>query len=129
MKKEKSSLARRYLGDKASPLQKSSFTPQKLVTDYLSALLRHVENMLVETVREAALRRTLREYIITVPAIWSESARDLTITCAADAGMGDREKLHVISEPEAAALYAFKEMSSCGLKEEDTFMVCDAGGG
>ena len=84
--------------------------------------------MLVETVREAALRRTLREYIITVPAIWSEAARDLTITCAVDAGMGDREKLHVISEPEAAALYAFKE-NSCGLKEEDTFMVCDAGGG
>ena len=104
-------------------------TPAKLATDYLTALHNHIEAMLLRTVTEAALRRTPREYIITVPAVWTEVARELTSSCAVDAGMGPKDRLHVVSEPEAAALYAFNEMKSYGLEVDDTFVLCDAGGG
>ena len=133
--KEKSSLARKYPGTTQLPMQLSSdsaASPQKLTTDYLSALHIHVERMLERSIVKAILRRTQREYIITVPAIWSEKARDLTAKCAADAGMGLQDKLHIVSEPEAAATYAiskFKEINSGDLKIGDTFVVCDAGGG
>ena len=35
----------------------------------------------------------------------------------------------MISEPEAAALYALNALDPHGLKIGDTFMICDAGGG
>ena len=85
--------------------------------------------MLLRTVTEAVLRRTPREYIITVPAVWTEVARELTADCAVEADMGPKDRLHLVSEPEAAALYAFGEMKSFGLEVNDTFVLCDAGGG
>ena len=125
-------LQKKYPASTQLPMQSSSEyvpSPAKLATDYLAAMHRHAEYMLLQTVTEAALRRTPREYVITVPAVWSEMARDLTSTCAVDAGMGPRGRLHIVSEPEAAAMYAFKEMNLCGLDKRDTFVVCDAGGG
>lgn len=85
--------------------------------------------MLLRTVTEAVLRRTPRDYIITVPAVWTEVARELTADCAVAAGMGPKDQLNIVSEPEAAALYAFTEIKSYGLEVNDTFVLCDAGGG
>ena len=128
MQRDKDSLARRYPGAKRLPIQPSSnnraVTPQKLTTDYLRALCRNV--------LDAVLQRTQREYIITVPAVWTEKARELTAQCAVDAGMGSEEKLHLVSEPEAAAIYAiskFDQVNAGGLEVGDPFMLCDAGGG
>lgn len=104
-------------------------SPTRLATDYLTALRDHAERMLQASLTEKALKKTPREYVISVPAVWTDKARDLTTICAVNAGMRPAGKLHIVSEPEAAAMYAFKEMSSCGLDEGDTFMVCDAGGG
>lgn len=42
---------------------------------------------------------------ITVPAVWSEGAQEKTRLCAEEAGMGTGKALHIISEPEAAAIY------------------------
>ena len=81
---------------------------------------------------ENVLRRTQLDFIITVPAVWSEKAKHLTATCAADAGMGSQNQLHIVSEPEAAAIYAFSkfnEINSGSLELGDTFVLCDAGGG
>ena len=81
---------------------------------------------------ERVLRTTKREYIITVPAVWSDKAKELTAECAVDAGMGPRDRLHIVSEPEAAAIYAFSrfnEINAGSLKIGDTFVLCDAGGG
>ena len=109
-----------------------AITPQRLTTDYLTALRSHAEDMLRRVISDPVLRLTQREYVITVPAVWKENARGLTAKCAADAGMGPEDKLHVVSEPEAAAIYAiskFKEINGGGLRIGDTFVVCDAGGG
>ena len=131
MQKDDSGLARRFPALTRSQqatggLYKSA---EELSTDYLTKLREHAEYMLSQTLIDVAFRRTLKEYIITVPAVWSDRARDLTSSCAIAAGMGTRDNLHIISEPEAAAMYAFKSMNARGLSERDTFVLCDAGGG
>ena len=66
---------------------------------------------------------------ITVPAVWSDMAQAKTRACAEAAGMGKGTALHIISEPEAAALYALDAMDPHNLKVGNTFVLCDAGGG
>jgi hypothetical protein len=39
-----------------------------------------------------------------------------------------RTNIQIITEPEAAGIYALKNMK-LGLKEGETFVLCDAGGG
>ena len=43
--------------------------------------------------------------------------------------MGSGTTLHIISEPEAAAIYSLDAIDPHGLEVGDTFVVCDAGGG
>ena len=43
--------------------------------------------------------------------------------------MGTGSSLHIISEPEAAAMYALDAMDPHNVKVGDTFVLCDAGGG
>ena len=43
--------------------------------------------------------------------------------------MGRGDKLQIISEPEAAATYALDALDPHDLKVDDTFVLCDAGGG
>ena len=43
--------------------------------------------------------------------------------------MGGASALHIISEPEAAAMYALDVMDPHNIKIGDTFVLCDAGGG
>jgi hypothetical protein len=102
---------------------------EKLVVDYLAGLRKHTDQVLKETVGAAVLRTTPREYIITVPAVWSDRAQEITRSCAERAGMGIGDKIQIITEPEAAGIYALDAMPMLDLKIDDTFVVCDAGGG
>ncbi len=43
--------------------------------------------------------------------------------------MGVGAALHIISEPEAAAIYALDTMDPHTINIGDTFVICDAGGG
>ena len=43
--------------------------------------------------------------------------------------MGKSESLKIVSEPEAAAIYAFRVTHPNDIKIGDTFVLCDAGGG
>lgn len=43
--------------------------------------------------------------------------------------MGTGSALHIISEPEAAAVYALDAMDPHNIEVGDTFVLCDAGGG
>lgn len=42
--------------------------------------------------------------------MWSDAAQSKTRMCAEKAGMGKGEKLQIVSEPEAAAVYALDAM-------------------
>ena len=62
-----------------------------------------------------------------MPAVWSDLAQAKTRACAEGAGMG--KGLQIISEPEAAAIYALHAMDPHSIQVGDTFVLCDAGGG
>ncbi|KAG9594623.1 hypothetical protein KCU78_g12377, partial [Aureobasidium melanogenum] len=48
------------------------------------------------------------DIVITVTAVWSDAAKDVTMKAAEKAGMG--ENLFMVSEPDAAAIYAMKSI-------------------
>ena len=100
-----------------------------MTTDYLTALRKHAELVLRHILTAGFFDSTPREYILTVPAIWSEAAEAKTRACAEEAGMGKGSDLQIISEPEAAAVYALHRMGAQGIKVGDTFVLVDAGGG
>lgn len=102
-------------------------TPESAVTDYLRALLRHVSEVLKHKVG-AAFESMTFTYVITVPAIWSDRAKMLTLDCAEKAGMG-KSPIQIVSEPEAAAVHTLKSSNPHGMNINDTIIICDAGGG
>jgi len=99
---------------------------ERLVVDYLTSLRKHAESYFRIQFDPMIFHTTPREYIITVPAIWTDRAQYITRICAEQAGMGH---LQIISEPEAAGIFALDTMTNIGLNVGDTFVVCDAGGG
>jgi len=122
-----SALARDYPDLNAAPPD-YNHDAEKMVTDYLTALRIHAEKILRWKLPQSALTSTPIEFIITTPAVWSDSAQAKTRACAQKAGMGSG-KLNIISEPEAAAMYALDAMDPHNIKIGDTFVLCDAGGG
>jgi molecular chaperone DnaK (HSP70) len=50
------------------------------------------------------------ETILTVPAVWSDKAKSDTLQCAHRAGFGEMDKIRLITEPEAAAVYTFHQV-------------------
>ncbi|KAG0076919.1 hypothetical protein BGZ90_008000 [Linnemannia elongata] len=73
------------------------------------------------------------QYCLTVPAMWSDGAKNTMRRAAIGAGLiqeGDPpNRLILISEPEAAAMYCERMVDRFSLKHGDRFMICDAGGG
>jgi hypothetical protein len=107
--------------------------PHKKAVDYASDYLtRIVDHVLHESLPRqfgaSFLENQQISYVVTVPAIWSDKAKDLTRQAAVRAGI-DQSKLMLITEPEAAALYCATLCKEADLKEGDRFVVCDAGGG
>ncbi|KAF8440747.1 hypothetical protein BGX38DRAFT_1096977 [Terfezia claveryi] len=99
---------------------------EDVVADFLKCFWDHTVNTLRRKHEE--LTQYTWQVVLTVPAVWSPSARDKTLKAAIKAGMP--EDLQLVTEPETAALAVLKDKS-----EEDTidigdaFVICDAGGG
>jgi len=105
---------KRYMGaNKTYPLGPDTFSPAELS----SLLLRHLKSVAQETVGP------ISEAVVTIPANFSNEARDETMAAAKAAGLNVN---YIINEPTAAALYyAFKE----GGQMSGTYAVYDLGGG
>lgn len=97
--------------------------------DYLSALRAHFEAVFGNNLPASISSTTPLEYILTVPAVWSEAAVEKTRRCAEEAGMGEESTLRTVSEPEAAAVHALGHNTLYNFSVGDTVVVCDAGGG
>jgi molecular chaperone DnaK (HSP70) len=123
---EETSLTRKY--HIKTPQQESLNQPsrEQMVVDYLRSLVKHVENYLEDKLL-FIWETTPREWIITVPAVWPDKSKAKTREYAKMAGMGDN--IQIVAEPEAAGIYALQNMRMLGLEVDDTFVVCDAGGG
>jgi molecular chaperone DnaK (HSP70) len=65
--------------------------------------------------------------------MWSDRAKATMREAALRAGLINSndhpDRLMLISEPEAAALYCEKKSEQFNLKHGQRFMICDAGGG
>ncbi|CRK13867.1 hypothetical protein BN1723_010139 [Verticillium longisporum] len=103
----------------------------QLVTDFISSLGEHLRYMLRMKLGEHIVSTIPLEFCVTVPAIWSELAKDNTKqACQKAAGLvATPSQIHLVSEPEAAAIYALHGLDPHGLKMDDTIVVVDAGGG
>ncbi|PVH80873.1 putative heat shock 70 kDa protein 12A [Cadophora sp. DSE1049] len=67
-----------------------------------------------------------KQFVLTVPAVWSDKAKDTTVKAAKQAGL---HPLALIKEPEAAAMYTLHMLRDKALSIGDAFVICDAGGG
>ncbi|KAF2685161.1 actin-like ATPase domain-containing protein [Lentithecium fluviatile CBS 122367] len=103
-----------------------------MVADYLGLVREHVFKELGEKYGVSVLASLDKEVVVTVPAVWSERAKDQTLKAVTRAHFNET-KLMLVTEPEAAAIYALKEMQEGARKADvgvgDNFVLCDAGGG
>ena len=103
--------------------------PVDFAADYLKAIREYVmEVALTNHFGREFLDKQPIQYVITVPAIWSDKAKDLTREAAVRAGI-PMKGLSLVTEPEAAALYCSTLCNEVDLNDGDCFLICDAGGG
>ncbi|KAM0796671.1 hypothetical protein BDR22DRAFT_866080 [Usnea florida] len=113
--------------DSNTLLRKVNKTAQAVVADYLRLLWDYTLDDIKKFHPDYQDIYALR-VVLTVPAIWSPTAKDKTLQAARIAGMPGNIRL--VTEPEAAALATLKDKAEDNtLKVGDAFVVCDAGGG
>lgn len=115
-----------------------STRPVDIVADYLAHVKSHlISNLNIHYGKQlwSSLPITL---VITVPAVWSDAAKDATLLAFDKAGFNNRglpqlKRTVLTTEPEAAAIYTIHSLRG-GVQDEqfavdDGFIVCDMGGG
>ncbi|KAJ4317355.1 hypothetical protein N0V84_007412 [Fusarium piperis] len=109
-------------------------TAKEIVTTYLRGLNTMYQGVAAEKFGEGYLDNLPVDFWLTVPATWSDAAKQLTLEAAQDAGFASRthDRVRLITEPEAAAHLALKssihhvqDLIEVGAR----VMVCDLGGG
>ncbi|KAK5175356.1 uncharacterized protein LTR77_000495 [Saxophila tyrrhenica] len=108
-------------------LAASGKTATAVVADYLREVYKHAKAELAKRYGTVFIDSTHLQWILTVPAVWSDGAKNATLTAAKKAGMGP--DLTLISEPEAAAVYTLQAMQPSHLETGDNILCVDAGGG
>lgn len=103
-----------------------------VAADYLFKLRQAMRAQLQKTLGEVFTReeRNIR-YYLTVPAIWNDAGKAATRAAAIQAGFLRDEndnRLTLVSEPEAAALFCAKT-GLLNLKVGDAILIVDCGGG
>jgi len=96
---------------KAAELLRSyNKTPVQAASDYLKALWSHIVEQIHEDHSKAVYDYAKKSIILTVPALWSPTAKHNTFQVAAGAGLtDDKYDLQIVSEPEAAAAAILKD--------------------
>ncbi|KAI5983887.1 actin-like ATPase domain-containing protein [Pisolithus albus] len=108
-----------------------------LIVDFLSCLWEYAKEEITREIGSVADLNTA-DVILTCPAAWDAKGCDLMRGAAIDAGLvqsahaGDtnwRDRLQIITEPEAAAVHCARLTDLHKLRPSQNFMICDAGGG
>lgn len=104
-------------------------SPEDAAADYLRLVWQYAKEDIAKHRGDDWENNSSVRAVLTVPAIWSEKAKDRTLRIAKRAGIPDDVSL--VSEPEAAALATLRGKRQEGdqMKVGDCFVVCDAGGG
>jgi len=108
-----------------------------LIIDFLSCLWEYAKEQITREIGAVADLNSADVWL-TVPAAWDAKGCDMMRDAAITAGLvqsshsGDRdwrERLRIITEPEAAAVHCAHLTDLHKLKASQNFMICDAGGG
>ena len=101
----------------AGMLQKANLTPVTVVTDFLKAVRETALASIARTYGSEWTRTIGKEYVLTVPAMWTDAAKSHMVKAAQDAGFGvHRVDFNLISEPEAAAAYTLRAIQPNNLE-------------
>ncbi|KAJ7778510.1 actin-like ATPase domain-containing protein [Mycena metata] len=112
-------------------------TPTDLITDFLSCLWEYGREQITRDIAAIADLNSADVWV-TVPAAWDARGCALMREAAIAAGLvqsaypGDvhwRDRLKIITEPEAAAVHCAHLTDLHKLRISANFIVCDAGGG
>lgn len=122
-------------------------TAEEIAADYFRLLWQYIQDDIQRVKGDNWRSIYTLKVVLTVPAIWSATAKERTLNAAQAAGLP--ENLTLVTEPEAAALAVLKDRNegdeplqaghnrlmlhrkkadNC-CKPGDAFTVCDAGGG
>jgi molecular chaperone DnaK (HSP70) len=106
------------------------------ITTYIEAFAEEGIKRMAKKVKEK-IDKTRLGYVVTVPAMWSDEAKNTMAVAVRRAGIvvlkpGEKldDRVIFITEAEAAALYCqefFKD--SFQMSKDQRFMICDCGGG
>ncbi len=114
------------------PLINTKYTMNRLpkpagdiAADFMRAIYQHALGQIEKTVPKRYYALCKKHFVMTVPAVWSDAAKNTTLEAAKEAGISP---VTLIKEPEAAALYTMNSLG-CALYAGEAFVVCDAGGG
>lgn len=108
-----------------------------LIVDFLACMWEYAKDQMTRDLGLVADLNTADVWL-TVPAAWDAKGCEIMREAAIAAGLvassrGDddswRDRLKIITEPEAAAVHCVKLSNLHHLKSSQNFMVCDAGGG
>ncbi|KAJ3995986.1 hypothetical protein F5050DRAFT_1762962 [Lentinula boryana] len=108
-----------------------------LIADFLSCLWEYAKEQITREIGAVADLASADVWL-TVPAAWDAKGCDFMRGAAIRAGLvrssrpGDtqwRNRLHIITEPEAAAVHCAHLTDLHHLQPSQNFIVCDAGGG
>ncbi|KIJ61239.1 hypothetical protein HYDPIDRAFT_97047 [Hydnomerulius pinastri MD-312] len=112
-------------------------TAMNLIVDFLSCLWEYAKEEITREIGAVADLNSA-DVLVTCPAAWDAKGCDLMRAAAIEAGLvqsaraGDinwRDRLRIITEPEAAAVHCARLTDLHKLRPSQNFMICDAGGG
>jgi len=123
-------------------LSLSGSAPRKSAVEIVADFLTHVKDHLIKNLDEQygpELWRTLPiTLVVTVPAVWTDAAKDRTLQAVRRAGFNSSmfpmlKRTVTTTEPEAAAIYTIGSLRGSVQQDKmaigDGFIVCDMGGG
>jgi molecular chaperone DnaK (HSP70) len=88
-----------------------------VIAEYLSCLWKHTREVLINQYGQGGFDSLRKELVVTVPAVWSERAKDKTIQ-AVEKAKFDTQKISIVTEPEAAVVYTLKGIMESSQKSE-----------
>jgi hypothetical protein len=101
----------------AEKLRQLNIEPVTAVKDFLTGVRKATEKCMEGAELDNWVQENKVEYVLTVPAMWSDTAKDLMIQAAEDAGFGKhRVDFNLVSEPESAAAYALRAIQQNNLE-------------
>jgi molecular chaperone DnaK (HSP70) len=118
-----------------NPVTKKKYKVTKVMSDYLREFHKTITSKFNDFGFKNIKQEEIR-YVISVPAIYTDEAKDETLQVLVDSGIIPNKHLPendiiIIMENEASAIKCidFMKNQNNSLKEEDKFVVVHAGGG